>query len=207
MVALGTSNSKARLTERVRAMASGAAKYWRWVAVGLIAAVAVIGIIGAQSDSDTRPAPLLLWLWHYRLVDAAFDQPHFSEPQVGVAAPATLTGHVIFRDGKAASAIAVLWCAEPKSNVTYTVSNRYPHLPRTAKTDSKGAFQFDALDPRWAYDIAIVAPGCPMQRYLNVDPASGAINLDSGAPCNSKSATNTLLTGPGGDVGGHAVPG
>ena len=46
---VGIAESKASLTERLRAISrSGAAKHWRWAAIGIVAIVAGVGLTGAQ---------------------------------------------------------------------------------------------------------------------------------------------------------------
>jgi beta-lactamase regulating signal transducer with metallopeptidase domain len=205
---VGIAESKASLKERLRAIARcGAAKPWRWLAAGILAIIAVIGLTGAQLDPDTGFSPGFVRIWRDHMVDEVPDQPHFVEPEAQSPAPITLTGRVVSPEGKSVSAIAGIWCAERKTNVTYTVSTRYPHLPRLARVDSAGNFKFESLDPRWTYDVYIVSPACRQQRFLSVDPAAGVFSVTLQPIAISNHLPDTLMRGRVVDNRGQPVSG
>jgi beta-lactamase regulating signal transducer with metallopeptidase domain len=203
---VGIAESKASLKERLRAIARcGAAKPWRWLAAGILAVIAVISLTGAQVDPDLSSQFVRIWRDH--TVDENPDQPHFAELEAQSPTPITLTGRVISPEGKSVSAIAVIWCAERRSNATYTVSTRYPHLPRRAQVDGAGNFKFESLDPRWTYDVYIVSPGCAQQRFLSVDPAAGVFTMTLQPIIVSNCPPDTLMRGRVVDNRGQPVSG
>jgi beta-lactamase regulating signal transducer with metallopeptidase domain len=205
---VGIAESKASLKERLRAIARcGAAKPWRWLAAGILVVLAVISLTGAQLDPDPDLSPGFFRIWRDHVVDENPDQPHFAEPEAQPPTPITLNGRIISPESKSISAIAVIWCAERSSNATYTVSTRYPHLPRQVPVDDAGNFKFEALDPRWTYDVYVVSPGCPMQRFLSVDPASGILSVPLQPIITSNCPPDTLMRGRVIDNRGHPVSG
>jgi beta-lactamase regulating signal transducer with metallopeptidase domain len=205
---VGIAESKASLKERLRAIARcGSAKPWRWLAAAILVIIAVIGLTGAQLDPDTGLSPGIFRIWRDHVVDENPDQPHFAEADAPSPARVTLTGRVVSPEGKSVSAIAVIWCAERRSNATYTVSTRYPHLPRQAQVDGAGNFKFESLDPRWTYDVYIVSPGCQQQRFLSIDPVARVFSVTVQPIIISNCPPNTLMRGRVVDNRGQPVSG
>jgi hypothetical protein len=118
-----------------------------------------------------------------------------------------LTGRVILPEGKSATATVLIRYAQLKTNFEPSISIRYPILPTRVQTDSRGNFKIESLDPKWLYFGYVMAPGCKLQQFNQVDLAAGPLNVSLEAVDSTNVPPDRVIHGRVVDANGNPVSG
>jgi hypothetical protein len=119
------------------------------------------------------------------------------------ALAADLTGLITIPDGNPSHAIILIEHARSKS----LDSSPYPNVPGPVQTDGHGHFTIQSLDADWRYFGYVIAFGCKLNQFLDVDPAAGPLNISLETIHHTSAAPGTVLRGRVIDLNGQPVPG
>lgn len=85
-----------------------------------------------------------------------------------------LVGTVTLDDGSVATnAIVFIYTAGPKEGSASVCPSCYADCGKKAKTDARGTFKIESLDPTLRFRLLVVSPGCASQYVEKTDPAEG----------------------------------
>ncbi|MGO8765533.1 MAG: hypothetical protein ACLQSR_10440 [Limisphaerales bacterium] len=123
-------------------------------------------------------------------------------PGLCSALAADLTGTITMPDGNSSKAIILIEYAKSKS----TDSGPYPNVPVHVQTDAHGHFTIQSLDADWRYSGYVIALGCKLHQFLDVDPAAGPLNISLETAQHTNTASGTILRGRVVDLNGQPIP-
>jgi beta-lactamase regulating signal transducer with metallopeptidase domain len=146
---VGIVENKEQLKERLTAI-SRPGKHWKWAALAAAALIAGLGLTGAQTEKS----------------GGASEPPR-----------PDLTGHLQLTNGQPVQATVFLWTAGPKVGTSPFCPGCYADCRKSAKTDAKGTFKIESLDPQLIFRVLVVGEGLRPKFVEKVDAAKGSLSV------------------------------
>ncbi len=162
---------------------------WSALAILLLGLIAVAALTDAQTSiapgrttanrspgaATTNAAPKLLTA--PSTSNLTVNLP--DEEDAGTGPRPNLLGDVSAKNGKPLTGASVfIATAGPKTGTSTFCPSCYADCSKSAKTDSKGQFEIDSLNPTLIFRVLAVAKGYKPKFETKVDPAEGPINVE-----------------------------